>query len=138
MLFNTITLLSLAALAAAMPAEERCPRVRCMDAVNKCGIKYGVCYDMCTENPTPPPCPPAEAPSTTPIPTPTPTPTPTSPATPCNEDETTCVESLRVCGSPATATVTFGGCFPACGPSPTFSPPPCPVATTTFEVTPTA
>ncbi|OTB01726.1 hypothetical protein M426DRAFT_211254 [Hypoxylon sp. CI-4A] len=157
MLFNVISLLALGAVAAALPAEEACPRTRCFDAVNKCGIKYGKCYDMCTqEMPPPPPCPgdsssaSTELPTVTfvptiPVPTSTDLPTvtlvptipvpSTSSSSVCTLTGTACVDYLRTCGSPPTAILTYGGCFPACGPTPTFSPPPCPTASVTGTAT---
>ncbi|OTA91509.1 hypothetical protein M434DRAFT_388573 [Hypoxylon sp. CO27-5] len=140
--FNIISLLALGAVTAALPAEEGCPRTRCFDAVNRCGIKYGGCYDMCTQQqPHAPPCP--EEPPTTTIsitwePTPVPTLPPSSSSTSdCTKTGTSCVDYLRTCGSPPTAILTYGGCFPACGPTPTYSPPPCPEATVTDAAEPT-
>ncbi|KAI1135617.1 hypothetical protein F5Y05DRAFT_166610 [Hypoxylon sp. FL0543] len=128
MLFNIVSLLALAGIAAALPAEEDCPRTRCFDAVNKCGVKYGGCYDICTqEQPHPPPCPEEPSPSPTSI-TSVPTPSSTSD---CTSTGTACVDYLKDCGSPPTAVLTYGGCFPACGPTPTFTPPPCPEPTVT-------
>ncbi|KAI0376126.1 hypothetical protein F5Y04DRAFT_223301 [Hypomontagnella monticulosa] len=138
MLFNVLSLLALGGVAAALPAEANCPRIRCMDAINECGIKWGRCYDMCKQGqPAPPPCPPSPTSITTiTVPT-TSLPTITS-ATPCSSTGTACVDYLRTCGSPPTAILTYGGCFPACGPTPTFSPPPCPEATVTETAVPTA
>ncbi|KAI1099558.1 hypothetical protein F4804DRAFT_78872 [Jackrogersella minutella] len=143
MLFKIVSLLALGSLAAAAPVEENCPRTRCIDAINECGIKWGRCYDMCTQDmPLPPPCP-VDPTSPTPIPTittsipiitsvPTLTPITTTPsASVCTSTGTACVDFLRTCGSPPTAILTYGGCFPACDPTPTFSPPPCPEATET-------
>ncbi|KAI0157948.1 hypothetical protein GGR52DRAFT_181804 [Hypoxylon sp. FL1284] len=125
MQFSIISLLAFGAIAAAAPSEEAdCPRIRCIDAVNKCGIKYGRCYDMCSQGmPSPPPCP-DEPTSTTALATPS-----TTPA--CSGTATICTDILETCGSPATATLTYGGCFPECGPTPTFTPPPCPTGNTT-------
>ncbi|KAI0007366.1 hypothetical protein F4779DRAFT_592562 [Xylariaceae sp. FL0662B] len=111
MLSNSIFVLALAATAAARPAEEvvACPHTKCVDALNDCGVKYGGCFDECAGRPpSPPPC---EV-----------TPRPVS----ATSVSTTCVDSLRTCGDPPTAILTFGGCFPAGGPTPTFSAPPCP------------
>ncbi|KAI1206899.1 uncharacterized protein F4807DRAFT_463297 [Annulohypoxylon truncatum] len=124
MLFNIASLLALGAVTAALPAEEvSCPRTRCFDAVNKCGIKYGRCYDMCTqEMPPPPPCP-GDSSSVTAIPTSTssptttvtsipsitPIPTTASSASVCTSTGTACVDFLRSCGSPPTAILTYGG-----------------------------
>ncbi|KAI2465183.1 hypothetical protein F4781DRAFT_37845 [Annulohypoxylon bovei var. microspora] len=142
MLFNVVSLLALGVVAAALPSEKICPHTKCFDAVNKCGIKYGRCYDMCSqEMPPPPPCP-GDSSSATPIPTttspttitsiPTTTlvPTTITSASACTSTGTACVDYLRTCGSPPTAILTFGGCFPACGPTPTYSPPSCPEPTT--------
>ncbi|KAI1646783.1 uncharacterized protein F4817DRAFT_316501 [Daldinia loculata] len=118
MLFNII-FLALGAAAIALPEKADCPRIRCIDGVNKCGIKYGRCYDMCTHSqPSPPPCPEITSAPTT-------LPPVTSTASPCTSTGTVCVDYLRSCGSPPTAILTYGGCYPACGPTPTFSPPPC-------------
>ncbi|KAI5859513.1 hypothetical protein GGS23DRAFT_600434 [Durotheca rogersii] len=127
MLFNSLTLVALSAATAALSADEegsRCPRIKCFDALSLCGVKYGGCYDVCSqEQPGPPPCP--DIPSTT---APEPSTTPSPPA-PCTSTGTACVDYLRTCGDPPTAILTFGGCYPACGPKPTFSPPPCPLPT---------
>ncbi|KAI2613446.1 hypothetical protein GGR54DRAFT_643013 [Hypoxylon sp. NC1633] len=56
---------------------------------------------------------------------------PSSVTSACTSTGTACVDILKTCGSPATAILTYGGCFPVCGPSPTFTPPPCPTASTT-------
>ncbi|KAI1086734.1 hypothetical protein F5B19DRAFT_118825 [Rostrohypoxylon terebratum] len=139
MRFNVVAFLALGTLTAALPAEEAaCPRTKCFDAVNACGIKYGRCYDMCTQQmPLPPPCPGDSSSSTIVVPTTTtslpsitPVPTTTASASACTSTGTACVDFLRSCGSPPTAILTYGGCFPACGPTPTFSPPPCPEPTT--------
>ncbi|KAI4860290.1 hypothetical protein F4820DRAFT_117687 [Hypoxylon rubiginosum] len=132
MLFNIISLLALGAIAAALPAEEAaCPRIRCIDGVSKCGVKYGHCYDMCTQDmPGPPPCPGVPT-ITTGVPI-------TSTASACTSTGTACTDIIKECGSPPTAVLTYGGCFPACGPTPTFTPPPCPVANITGAAQPTA
>ncbi|KAI0110513.1 hypothetical protein F4776DRAFT_392754 [Hypoxylon sp. NC0597] len=142
MLFNVVSLLALGTVAAALPAEQGCPRTRCFDAVNKCGIKYGGCYDMCTQQqPHAPPCPgetSASTTTTTLVPTLVPTlPPSSSSASDCTKTGTSCVDYLRTCGSPPTAILTYGGCFPACGPTPTYSAPACPEATVTDAAEPT-
>ncbi|KAI1254030.1 hypothetical protein MGN70_004426 [Eutypa lata] len=50
------------------------------------------------------------------------------PSLPCSST-TMCTDILKTCGT--TATMTYGGCFPACTPFPTFAEPPCPTASTT-------
>ncbi|KAI0835166.1 hypothetical protein F5Y06DRAFT_140012 [Hypoxylon sp. FL0890] len=144
MIFSIVSILALGAVATALPAEEACPRTRCFDAVNKCGVKYGGCYDICTqEQPGPPPCPEEPVASTTTI-TSVPTPVPTPPSSSlssisdCTKTGTACVDYLRTCGSPPTAVLTYGGCFPACGPTPTYTPPPCSEATVTEAAEPAA
>ncbi|KAI1404942.1 hypothetical protein F4819DRAFT_446029 [Hypoxylon fuscum] len=128
MLFSIVPLLAFGAVAvAAEPAA--CPRTRCFDAVNACGVKYGGCYDMCTQQmPSAPPC--ASITSTASVST-------TSSASVCTSTGTACVDILKSCGSPPTAVLTYGGCFPACGPTPTFTPPPCPTASATDLAAPT-
>ncbi|KAI6084706.1 hypothetical protein F4821DRAFT_165992 [Hypoxylon rubiginosum] len=134
MLFNIVSLLAFGAIVAAVPAQEAdCPRIRCIDGVSKCGIKYGHCYDMCTQaQPGPPPCPEEPTTITTVVPT------TTSSASVCTSTGTACADYIKECGSPPTAVLTYGGCFPACGPTPTFTPPPCPVANSTTIAKPTA
>ncbi|KAI1372742.1 hypothetical protein F4677DRAFT_240445 [Hypoxylon crocopeplum] len=129
MLFNIVSLLGLAAVAVALPAEEAaCPRIRCIDGISKCGVKYGRCYDMCTQDmPPPPPCPPT---ITSALPNITSSASATTITSACTSTGTACVDILKTCGSPPTAILTYGGCFPECGPSPTFTPPPCPTPST--------
>ncbi|KAI1078673.1 hypothetical protein F5B20DRAFT_546896 [Whalleya microplaca] len=117
MLFNAISVLALVATATALTADEdivACPHTKCIDALNDCGIKYGGCFDECAgQLPSPPPCQVTAAPQST------------------STVSTICVDSFRTCGDPPTAILTFGGCFPAGGPTPTFSAPPCPTAVIT-------
>ncbi|KAK8041072.1 hypothetical protein PG994_014079 [Apiospora phragmitis] len=95
----------------------------CVDHVRTCGatavLTYGGCYPACSPSPTfsAPPCPTAAAPGITP---------PPAASQPCG-GTTACQDSLRTCGT--STVLTYGGCWPACSPSPTFSAPPCPTST---------
>ncbi|KAK9781175.1 hypothetical protein SCAR479_04996 [Seiridium cardinale] len=95
----------------------------CTDMINECGQTYGGCFSACTPWPTftPPPC------------TTTTTTAPITTITPAASTATTiCVDYLKTCteGS-TTAVLTYGGCYAAGGPTPTFSTPSCPTATVT-------
>ncbi|KAK4105614.1 hypothetical protein N658DRAFT_556054 [Parathielavia hyrcaniae] len=147
-LFSSILLL--AGLGAAVPvasSEGRCEsRIICVDAINRCGIRYGGCYDICdvTAKPVAPPCPTSTrkpTPSTTKKLPVTSTTKPTVTSTKKSSTLTTltkrpssssttractatapwlCWDGINECG------MMYGGCFPDCKPWPTFTPPPCP------------
>ncbi|KAK1832811.1 hypothetical protein QBC39DRAFT_370559 [Podospora conica] len=140
------TLAVLAGHAAAAPAgasvEPCIPRTKCVDAINKCGVRYGACYDVCKPELAPvaplcvvsTPAPTAtstkvagcDEPKTTSTPTTTSTVVPTTPTAPgCPAGKTgsgymLCADYINACG------MMYGGCFPDCKPWPTFVPPPCP------------
>ncbi|KAH9905047.1 hypothetical protein F4778DRAFT_780203 [Xylariomycetidae sp. FL2044] len=127
MLVNALTFVTLAAVAAMASPQggpnESCPKIICIDAINVCGIRYGGCYDTCTQpKPAPPPCP---ATTTT-----TMTTSSTSAPAACTSG-TICVDKLKTCGDPTTATLTYGGCYDLCGPTPTWTTPSCPTPTPT-------
>ena len=128
MLANISFVLAVAVVTAAVPAEShggysrpkpQCPRIRCVDKINQCGITYRACYDMCKpeQSPVVPPCP-----STT-----TTTAAPSTTRYPTSDDcstRTVCADYVNACGQ------MYGGCFPDCKPWPTFTPPPCTSTTT--------
>jgi hypothetical protein len=107
-------------------------RTVCADYVNDCGVWYGGCFPDCTPWPTftAPPCSSSSTPSvvTTTITPPVSTST-VRPTTDCH-DLTVCADYINECGQ------TYGGCFSACTPWPTFTPPPC-TTTTDTTTTPT-
>ncbi|KAK8003923.1 hypothetical protein PG989_003642 [Apiospora arundinis] len=121
---STITSAPAVTAAAAADGELPCGGSRlCVDHVRTCGttavLTFGGCYPACSPSPiyTAPPCPTAAGPGVTP---------PPAASQPCG-GTTACQDSLRTCGT--STVLTFGGCWPACSPSPTFSAPPCPTAT---------
>ncbi|KAI0513336.1 hypothetical protein F5B22DRAFT_647887 [Xylaria bambusicola] len=80
-------------------------------------LTYGACHDACV-NVT------YSAPG---CPTATPSITVVDPSS-CTNTYTLCEDHIKECGSPTpTAYLTYGGCHPACE-TPTYSPPPCPTA----------
>ena len=108
---------AVAALVALGHAEEDAPcksRTKCVDMVNKCGLKFGGCYDEC-KTPTPtwttPACPTTTSKWTTSTRKP-------SSADNCST-RTVCADYVNACGQ------WYGGCFADCRPWPTFTPPPC-------------
>ncbi|ETS80022.1 hypothetical protein PFICI_07551 [Pestalotiopsis fici W106-1] len=128
----------------------------CADYINSCGQTYGGCFSACTPWPvfTPPPCPSSSNETTTTvtvatgasggavapvitatsiIPTLiTPTPLTTTSPTPVTAVTSICVDYFTTCTSfTSTFVLTWGGCYPWGGPTPTFSAPYCPVVTTT-------
>ncbi|KAI0008945.1 hypothetical protein F4779DRAFT_584523 [Xylariaceae sp. FL0662B] len=119
MFYRIFFALGLAAVAAAHPAAESgCPTI-CIDGVNPCGTRFGGCYPACSTQlkPTPPPCTASTTSSTT------------SSTASCTLTGTVCEDHLKTCGSPVpTATLTYGGCHPACE-KPTFITPTCPTPT---------
>ncbi|KAK3382886.1 hypothetical protein B0T24DRAFT_661492 [Lasiosphaeria ovina] len=115
--------------AAPRPQGEECePRILCIDGINKCGVRYGGCYDVCDKaaRPSAPPCPQLTTTITTitsifPITSTTATivTTQTPPAENNCSSQTVCWDGINSCG------MTYGGCFSACRPWPTFAAPPC-------------
>ncbi|KAM0813317.1 hypothetical protein AB5N19_13310 [Seiridium cardinale] len=121
MLYRIASFVALVATALAAPTEERiCPQTVCFDGINACGVRYGDCYDVCEKNrPTAPPCDPAVL-------------SPSSSSTTSTENcstRTVCADYINDCS------VWYGGCFSACTPWPTFTPPPCTTTTTTAPIT---
>ncbi|KAK6219048.1 hypothetical protein LQW54_002550 [Pestalotiopsis sp. IQ-011] len=110
-------------------------RSLCADYVNECGIWYGGCFADCTPWPTfsKPPCPSTNTSNLPVLVTPTfvtttIAPPPSAITTPTSTDcstQTVCADYINSCGQ------TYGGCFSACTPWPTFTPPPCPASNTT-------
>ncbi|KAH8664411.1 hypothetical protein BX600DRAFT_464396 [Xylariales sp. PMI_506] len=94
----------------------------CVDYFDNCGQTYGGCFPDCNPWPsfTAPPCSISSTTTTTTKPTTT---------TDCSA-LTVCEDFINECGQ------TYGGCFSACTPWPTFTPPPCSLTTTTTTTTP--
>ncbi|KAK7966224.1 uncharacterized protein PG986_000501 [Apiospora aurea] len=120
----------------------------CADYVNACGQMYGGCFSACTPWPTftPPPCTlNTISTSTTGAPATTITSAPSPPSVKASSTSTStgglpcagsrlCADHVRTCGT--TAVLTFGGCYPACSPSPLYTAPPCPTGAPDPGVTP--
>ncbi|KAK7954756.1 hypothetical protein PG996_015563 [Apiospora saccharicola] len=141
-----LALFASAVAAAAVSNEDSCStKTVCADYVNDCGQMYGGCFSACTPWPsfTPPPCTLATTSvSTTGAGTGTITSAPASSVyaaaaaatgLPCDGSRL-CVDHVRTCGT--TAVLTFGGCYPACSPSPIYTAPPCPTGALEPGVTP--
>ncbi|KAK8017734.1 hypothetical protein PG993_014060 [Apiospora rasikravindrae] len=123
------------------PADACSTQTVCADYVNACGQMYGGCFSACTPWPTftPPPCT-ISTTAVTPSPTITSAPpsvkatsTSTDGGLPCGGSRL-CADHVRTCGT--TAVLTFGGCYPACSPSPLYTAPPCPTGAPGPGVTP--
>ncbi|KAK8101490.1 uncharacterized protein PG998_007095 [Apiospora kogelbergensis] len=136
---TVLALFATAAAAAAVSNEESCStKTVCADYVNECGQMYGGCFSACTPWPSfkAPPCTLNTISTTTAAPAPiTSAPAAAAAATelPCGGSRL-CVDHVRTCGT--TAVLTFGGCYPACSPSPIYTAPPCPTGALAPGVTP--
>ncbi|KAK8067249.1 hypothetical protein PG997_013996 [Apiospora hydei] len=130
MLSNTILALfagtaAAAAVSSSSSAADACStQTVCADYVNACGQMYGGCFSACTPWPTftPPPCTPNTISTST---------TGTITSAPPRR---LCADHVRTCGT--TAVLTFGGCYPACSPSPLYTAPPCPTGAPGPGITP--